>query len=329
MLMNATRRACLAAVAALAWAGTAGSAFAQAGQPYPSKPIRFVVPFPPGGSVDPLARILGQKMSESFGQQVIVDNKPGGNTVIGTEFTAKSPPDGYTILLTATSHVTNPLLVATSFDPIKDFTPIATLGATDMILVVHPSVPANTVQELIALAKSRPGTLNYASAGSGNPNHLAGELFNMMAGTKTTHVPYKGGGPAITDLVGGQVQMHFGSPISVLPHIRSGRLKPIAVTGQQRMVALPQVPTIAEAGVPGYEMKIWYGVLGPANMPREVATRLNGELNRIMALPDVKEKLDAGGMQQFSISNEQFTTLLRDDSAKFARIVKDGNIKLD
>src|SRR4051812_30221359 len=200
-----SRRALLLAASALL-----APALAPAQGTYPNHPIRLVVPFPPGGSVDPLARVLGQRLSEVFGQQVIVDNKPGGNTVIATEFVAKAPADGYTLLLTASSHVTNPQLLPTTYDPIKDFTPVASLSTADMILCVNPSVPANNLQEFLALAKAKPGTLNFSSAGSGNPNHLAGELMNMMAGVKTTHVPYKGGAPAITDLVGGQVQFSFG-----------------------------------------------------------------------------------------------------------------------
>ena len=297
--------------------------------PYPNRPIRFIVPFPPGGSVDPLARIIGQKLSDDLGQQVIVDNRPGGNTVIGTEATAKAPPDGYTILMTATSHVTNPQLVPTSYDPIRDFAPIATLSSSDMVLVVHPSVPARTLQELIALAKARPGQLNFASAGSGNPNHLAGELINMMAGVRTTHVPYKGGAPAVTDLVGGQVQMHYGSPINVLPHIRSGRLRALAVSSPARLPTLPDVPTFAEAGLPGYEIRIWYGVLAPAGTPREVQARLATEINRIMLLPEVKERLDAAGMDRYSLTAEQFASVLRSDMDKFGRIIKAANVKLD
>lgn len=296
---------------------------------FPTKPIRMVVPFPPGGSVDPLARVIGQKMSETFGQQVIVDNRPGGNTVIGTDFTAKAPADGYTLLLTASSHVTNPQLLPTAYDPIKDFVPVATISTADMILVTNPSVPANNLQELLSLAKARPGALNYSSAGSGNPNHLAGELMNMMAGVKTTHVPYKGGAPAITDLVGGQVQFSFGSPIIVLPFIKAGKLKPIAVSSPTRMAILPDVPTIAEAALPGYEVRIWYALLAPAGTAKDVVAKIGNEVNRIMALPEMKEKLDAAGMERLTMPSEKFESVMRADMDKFGKIIKAANVKLD
>ncbi|MES3004153.1 MAG: tripartite tricarboxylate transporter substrate binding protein [Pseudomonadota bacterium] len=296
---------------------------------FPTKPMRIVVPFPPGGSVDPLARLIGQKMGETFGQQVIVDNRPGGNTVIGTEYAAKSPADGYTLLLTASSHVTNPQLLPTNYDPIKDFTPVATVSTTDMILVTNASVPANNLKEFIALAKAKPGQLNFSSAGSGNPNHLAGELLNMMAGIKTTHVPYKGGGPAITDLVGGQVQFSMGSPIIVMPFIRSGKLKPLAVSSPQRMALLPDVPTMAEAGLPGYEVRIWYGLLAPAGTPKEIVTKIANEVNRIMALPEMKTMLDTAGMGRYTTTHEQFEAVLKSDMDKFGKIIKAANVKLD
>jgi len=298
-------------------------------QSFPNKPIKFVVPFPPGGSVDPLARTLALKMSESFGQQVIVENRPGGNTLIGTDAVAKSPPDGYTILMSATSHVTNPQLAPAPYDPVKDFVPIATISSSDMMLVLHPSVPANNLREVIALAKAKPGQLNFASAGSGNPNHLAGELFNMMAGVKTTHVPYKGGAPAVNDLVGGQVQMHYGSPITVMPHVRAGRLKAIAVTGPNRLANFPEIPTFAEAGLPGFEIRIWFGVFAPAGTPADVVTKLSNELNRISALPDIKARLDAVGMERYALNAAQFQAQLRVDMEKYGRIIKEANVKLD
>jgi len=316
--------ACAAAVPALVLAAAPA-----AGGAFPNKPIRLVVPFPPGGSVDPLARVIGQRMSETFGQQVIVDNRPGGNTVIGTDFAAKAPVDGYTLLLTASSHVTNPQLLPTAYDPIKDFTPVATVSTADLILVTNPSVPASNLKEFLALAKAKPGTLNYSSAGSGNPNHLAGELMNMMADVKTTHVPYKGGAPAITDAVGGQVQFSFGSPIIVLPFIKAGKLKALAVSSPSRMAVLPQVPTIAEAGLPGYEVRIWYALLAPAGTPKDVVAKLNTEVNRIMATPEMKEKLDAAGMERLNMPNEQFAGQMKTDMDKFGKIIKAANVKLD
>lgn len=315
--------ACLAVLAA-----AAASPAAQAQEAYPSKPIRIIVPFPPGGSVDPLARVVGRHLQEALGQPVINDNRPGGNTVVGTDATAKAAADGHTLLMTATSHVTTPLLMQAPFDPIRDFVPIASLASSDMILVVNPSVPATTLRELIAHAKANPGQLNYGSAGTGNPNHLAGELFDMMAGVKTTHIPYKGGAPAINDLIGGQVQMAYGSPIIVLPHIRSGRLRAIAVTSPARMAALPQVPTFAEAGLPDYSVRIWYGLLAPAGTPRPVVARLSAEIARIMQLPDVKEVLDAAAMERLTMTTEQFGAQMQSDVEKFRRIITTANIKL-
>jgi tripartite-type tricarboxylate transporter receptor subunit TctC len=326
--MNSLSRRALLLAAACAAAPFTVTAQQPAGS-FPNRPIRLIVPFPPGGSVDPLARVIGQRMTETFGQQVVVDNRPGGNTVIGTEATAKAPADGYTLLLTATSHVTNPQLLPTSYDPIKDFVPVATVSTSDMILVVHPSVPASNLKELLALAKAKPGALNFSSAGSGNPNHLAGELMNMMAGVKTTHVPYKGGGPAITDLIGGQVQFSFGSPIIVLPMIKAGKLKAIAVTSPQRMAVLPQVPTMAESGLPGYEVRVWYAVLAPAGTPKDVVAKLGTEINRIMALPETKEKLDAAGMERLSMPTDKFEAQMKSDMEKFGQIIKTANVKLD
>lgn len=319
------RRTLLAAATALLAPALASAQ----GGPYPNRPIRLVVPFPPGGSVDPLARTVGQKLSEALGQQVIVDNRPGGNTVIGTDFVAKSPADGYTLLLTASSHVTQPQLLQAPYDPVKDFTPVATLSTSDMIIVAHPSLPANNIRELIALARSRPGSLNYSSAGSGNPNHLAGELLDMMAGVKTTHVPYKGGAPAINDLVGGQVQFSYGSPITVLPHIKAGKLKPLAVTSPQRMAILPEVPTVAESGLPGYEIRIWYGLLAPAGTPRDVVAKLNAEINRITALPETTARFEAAGMERHVATADRFEQMMKADMEKFGRIIKTANVKLD
>jgi tripartite-type tricarboxylate transporter receptor subunit TctC len=302
---------------------------AQGAAGYPNRPIRLIVPFPPGGSVDPLARVLGQKLSDALGQQIVVDNRPGGNAVIGTELVAKSPADGYTLLLASTSHVTNPLLVPTAYDPMKDFVPVATLSESPVILVVNPQVPAKTLQELIALAKAKPTELNFSSAGTGNPNHLAGELFNIMAGVKTTHVPYKGGAPAIADLVGGQVQFSYGSTITVLPFIRSGKLRPLAVSSATRLALLPDVPTFAESGLPGYEIRIWNAVFAPAATPKDIVAKLQTEMEKIMALPEVKEKLDTGAMTSLTLSPAQTTALMKTDMDKYSRIIKTANVKLD
>ena len=305
------------------------SVFAQ--QPYPSKPIRLIVPFPPGGSIDPVARLIGPKLSESLGQPVLVDNRPGANGAIGTEILAKSPPDGHTlILLGASTHVTNALLVRNlPYDSFKDFAPVATVQRSDYVLVVHPALPANTLKELIALAKSRPGQIAYASSGNGNLNHLAAELFNMMTGIKTHHVPYKGGGQALTDLMSGQVQMHFSVLISAIPQIKSGRLKAIAIGGETRFAALPQVPTFTEAGLPGFSLRPWQGVLAPARTPRPIIDRLSSEIGKIVALPEIRERLVSLGMQPLISTPEQFAALMADDLAKTSAVIKTANIALE
>jgi tripartite-type tricarboxylate transporter receptor subunit TctC len=298
---------------------------------YPAKPIRLIVPFPPGGSVDPIARMIGQKLTESWGQQVIVDNRPGSNGTIGTELLAKAPPDGHTLIhLGASTHAVNAVLMRNlPYDSIKDFVPVATVQRSNYVLVVHPALPANDLKQLVALAKARPGEINYASAGIGNMNHLAAELFNMTTGVKTHHVPYKGGGPALTDLVRGEVQMHFAVIISALPHIQSKRLKPLAIGGERRFPKLPQVPTFTEAGLTGFSLQPWQGMLAPAGTPRPVVDRLSGEIGRIVALPDVQERLIALGMEPLISTPEQFTRLLQADMEKVARIVKAANIRLE
>ena len=305
----------------------AGSAAGQ--QVYPNKPIRLIVPYPPGGGSNVLARLVGQKFSESWGQQVIVDNRPGGNTIIGTEAAAKSPPDGYTILVMSSSHVIIPLLLPTPYDIIKDFAPVATLTRTEFILVAHPSLHANNLQEFIALAKSRPGQLNYASSGSGTVTHLAGEFFNILAEVKLQHVPYKGGGPAITDLIGGQVQLAFQVPTAAISYVKGGRLKAIAISGETRLSALPQVPTFAEAGLPGFDVKGWFAVLAPVGISKAVIDKLSAEIAKILEMPDIKEKIVSEGLDTFISTPDQFATLMKIDMAKWAKVIKTANIKLE
>ena len=307
---------------------SAGIAGAQ--QPYPVKPIRFIVPFPPGGSTDPLARLMGLKLTEAWGQQVIVENRPGGATIIGTEAVAKSAPDGYTILLAASTHVINSLLMRDlPYDSVKDFAPVATLIKSEFVLVLNPTVPANNLQEFIALAKSRPGQLNYGTAGNGNPNHLAGELFNMMAGVKMQSVPYKGGGPAITDLIGGQLQAIFSVLYSVIPQIKAGKLKAIAVARATRSSSLPDVPTFIESGLPGFDPKSWQGILAPAGTPRAIIDKMAAEISRVLAQRDVSERLGSQGTEAFFLGPEQFAALMQADSARIATIIKAANIRLD
>ena len=300
-------------------------------QAYPTKPIRLIVPFPPGGSVDPVARMIGPKLTDSFGQQVIVDNRPGANGAIGTELLAKAPPDGHTlVLLGAGTHVINALLVKNlPYDSVKDFAPVATVQRSDYVLVVHPSMPVRNLQALIALARSRPGQMTYASAGNGNMNHLAAELFNMLTGVKTIHVPYKGGGQALIDVMGGQVHLHFAVVVSALPHVRSGRLKALAIGGDKRFVALPQVPTFTEAGLPGFRLQPWQGFMAPARTPKPIIDRVAAEISRIVMLPEITERIINYGSQPLVSTPEQFSALMAADFVKFAEIIKAANIKLD
>ena len=320
------------AVARLLFAGVmfvfVGVAAAQ--QAYPNKPIRFIVPFPPGGSTDPLARLVGQKLSDKWGQAVIVDNRPGGNTIIGTEALAKSPPDGYTILLVTRDLVLLPHLVSyLPYDPIKDFTAVATLARAQFILVLHPSVPADNLQEFIALAKSKPGELNYASSGLGNATHLAAELFQSMTGVKLQHIPYKGGGAALTDLLSGRVQLWFPNTVGISAHINSGKLKGLAVTGDKRFASMPQVPTFDEAGLPGFEMAGWFGILAPAGIAKEIVDKISKEVALVLAMPDVLERLESQGSQPFTSTPEQFSALLKSELAKYGKIIKSANIKIE
>jgi tripartite-type tricarboxylate transporter receptor subunit TctC len=301
---------------------------AQAQQTYPSKPIRFVVPYATGGSTTNVARLIGQRLSESMGQPVIIDNVAGANTMIGTEAVAKAPADGYTLLLGVSSQVLIPLLVSAPYDPIKDFTPIASVGATETVMVVYPGLPVNNLREFVALAKSKPGALNYSTGGAGSATHLASELFNSMAGVSIRHIPYKGAAPALVDLAGGQVEMSFAIPGSAITLIKGGKLKAIAVTGEKRLSALPDVPTFTEAGMPGVEMKQWYGVVAPANLPKEIANKLAAEISKIASSADFKEKLALQGMDSYIVTTDQLGAVMRSESVKFTKIIKDANIKI-
>ena len=319
---------------AVARISTAGALFALAGsgiaqQPYPSKPIRFISPNPPGGSTTAVARLISQKLAESWGQQVIVDNRPGGNGFIGGEALVKSSPDGHTLMLISPTHIITPLLLPAPYDAIKDFAPVATVVSTQPLLLLHPAVPASNLQEFIALAKSMPGKLNYASSGSGSPTNLAAEMFNIMAGVQTQHIPYKGGGPAITDLIGGHVQFHFTSPINVIAHVKSGKLRAIAYAGETRLPALPQVPTFTQAGLPGFDAENWFGVVAPAGTQRSIINRLSTEIARILAMPDIKDKLLVQGMDALVSTPDQFAGMMKTDTAKYAKVIKAANIKIE
>jgi tripartite-type tricarboxylate transporter receptor subunit TctC len=297
---------------------------------YPTKPIRMIVGFAPGGGTDTTARAISAKLAESLGHQVIIDNRPGAAGNIATELVAKASPDGYTLLLgTIAALAINPNLYRTKlpFDSVKDFAPIIQVVDSTNILSLHPSVPAGSVRELIALAKVK--SLNYGSSGVGGTPHLAGELFNTMAGVKMTHVPYKGGGPAMIDLVGGQVQLVYATAATAVPQIKSGRIKGIAVTTIKRSALMPNLPTIAESGLPGFDANNWYGLLAPARTPRAIVMRLNTEVTKALAMPDVKEFLFNQGLDPAPGTPEQFGAYIKSEMAKWAKVVKDSGARAD
>lgn len=303
-------------------------AHAQA-QSYPRSTIRIVVPFPPGGGTDLLARLIGQKLHDSWGEPVVTDNRAGANGTIGAAIVAKSPADGHTILLVPSGFAVNPSMYPRlPFNAEKDFAPITQIAASPLLVMVHPSLPATSIKELIALAKARAGQINYASSGNGSPPHLATEHFKTMAGVDMVHVPYKGGGPAVVDLLAGHVSVYFNAILQALPYAKGGKLRPLAVTSPKRFPAVPQIPTIAEAGLPGYEMTNWYGLLAPAGTPADVVSRINTEVGRILNEPEVKDRLAAGGALVVASTPDEFAAFLRREMAKFAKIVKASGMKM-
>ena len=298
-------------------------------QTWPAKPLRYIVPFPPGAFNDTLARTLSSELPKALGQPVIVDNRPGGNTIIGTELAAKSPPDGYTLFGAALPFSVVQSLYKTSFDVTRDFAPITLAGVTPNLLVANVAMPFNDVKGLIAYAKSNPGGLNYATAGNGSSNHLSFELFKMLTGTHITHVPYKGSAPAVTDLMAGQVHVMFDNTPNVLPHVKAGRIKALAVSSKSRTRQAPEVPTLDEAGVPGYDVSVWFGVLTVAGTPREIVQRLNTEMVKILTSAEVKERFGKLGVDVVAGSPEQFSQFLTSEVARWAKVVQDAGIKAD
>lgn len=298
-------------------------------QSYPDKPIRIVIPFPAGGGPDLVARLIAPKLTEALGQPIVFDYRVGANGTIGNEFVARSAPDGYTLLMGAAGALTvAPHVYAkVQFDTFKDFEPIALVGTSPYIVALHPSVPAGSVAELTAYAKANPGKLNYGSSGTGGLPHLAGELYERLAGVDLVHVPYKGIAPAITDLVGGQVQLLFGDVGLVLPHVKAGNLKAIAVTSKQRATPLPDVPTMIEAGVPGYQMGTWWGLLAPAGTPRPIVARLSAEVRKALSLPEIQSAFKARSLEYELTTPEQFAARIRDEYDTWGKIVKEANIK--
>ncbi len=315
--------ACAGAVACLL-------AFAGHAQHYPSKPVRIIVAFSPGGTNDILARLMGQKLTESLGQTMIVDNRAGAGGNIGTDMVAKSAPDGYTLLLGSTGpHTINPhLYPKMPYDTLKDFAPITLVASSSALLVLHPSIPANTVPQLIALAKTKTSRLNYASSGNGSSGHLAGELFKTMTGVNMTHIPYRGNGVAFTDLIAGQVDTMFANKPGSLPYVKMGKLKAIAITSRKRDPALPDLPTVAEF-VAGFEASTWWGVLGPAGLPKDIVEKLNATIAKIVATNDVKERLVTLGADPASTTPDEFMNLIRLELPKYGKIVQLAGMKLE
>lgn len=316
-------------VSAVFWALCfASQAFAQ---PYPSKPIRLIVPNPPGGGVDILARSIGQPLAERLGQAVVVENRAGAGGTIGLAAVAKAPPDGYTlgIGVDATLAIAPAVYRSLPYDPVTDFAPVTLIATVPLVLTVNPSLPVQSVKDLIALAKSRPGKMDYSSGGNATPPHLAGEVFNSMAEVKINHVPYKGGPPAITAVVAGEVSLMFANMLPGLPHIHSGRLRAIAVTSERRTPVLPDVPTIAESGLPGYDISQWYGFVAPAGTPAAVVTRLYREIRQVLDLPDVSARLKAEGAEISATSPEEFSTFIRAQITRWQKAVKESGTRMD
>lgn len=299
------------------------------GQQYPAKPIRIVVAAAPGGGTDFVARLMGHELAEALGQQVIVENRAGAGSTLGYEFGVRAAPDGYTFTMITPSYAINPSLYPIKFDPLNDFTPVIHIARGPFIVVVHPSLPARTTQALIALAKARPGEINFGSSGQGAIVHLTTELFLHMAGLQMTHVPYKGGGPALTDLIGGQISLVFATPQTSLPHVKSGRLRALAVTTPERIPAEPKIPTVAESGVPGYEVTNWHGLIGPKGLPRPVVDRINGEITRMIKLKAMVDRLHTNGVAPVGSTPEQFFEQIRKEIEQWRKVVVQAKVKIN
>ena len=305
------------------------SAFPALAQAYPVKPIRLIVPFPPGGSNDIVGRMIAHELSGRLGQQMVVDNRGGAGGMIGTETAAHARPDGYTLLIISVAYAYNPSIYKSllKYDPEKSFTPISMLGTGPNALTVHPQLPAKTVKDLIAMAKAKPGSLNYASAGVGSFQHLSSEMFRIMAGVNMIHVPFKGGGPAMADVIAGNTQICIGSLLQVIPHIRSGRLRALGTGGAKRVPALPDVPTIAEAGVPGYEANNWWGLLAPAGTPAPIIKRLHTETAAVLAMPEIRKRFEAEGAEAVNMGPAEFGKFIRAETVKWSRVVREAKIE--
>jgi tripartite-type tricarboxylate transporter receptor subunit TctC len=307
----------------------AGCAALGAAQNYPTKPVRLIVPFPPGGSNDIVGRLMAQELTDKLGKQVVVDNRGGAGGVLGTEIAANSDPDGHTLLIISVAYAFNPALYKLRFDPEKAFVPVAILGTGPNALTVNPKLPANSVKELIAMAKAQPGKLNYASAGVGSFQHLGSALFVIMSGTNIVHVPFKGGGPAMADVIAGNTDICLGSLIQMIPHVDSKRLKLLGIGGAKRAKIYPNVPTIAEAGVPGYDSSNWWGLLAPAKTPQPVVARLRAETGKILASAEVQKKLEGQGAETVKMTPEEFGRFIKTETVKWSKVVKEAGIKAE
>ncbi len=329
MIAKFARRSVVGAIAASLLSVAAAPVLAQAA--YPNRPVKLIVPFPPGGGNDVIGRVIAQKLTDRWGQNVVVENRAGANGIVGLQALMQTPADGYTLAVGAAGPLAvNPSLYARlPYDPLKDFTPITNLVNFPLLLVTHPAVAARNTRELVALAKSRPGQLSYASPGSGNSGHLAGELFNTMAGVQTVHIPYKGQGPALTDLLAGQVQMLYSSIPSVIQQVRNGQLRAIAVGSATRLPSLPDIPTIAESGVPGYEAYSWVGLIAPANTPADIVRKIHRDVSEILKDKEVADKLNQQGALPVGDTPEEFSLYIRNEIAKWGKVVRDANIKAD
>jgi len=309
---------------------SAFASLAAYGQNYPVKPVKIIVPFAAGGPADVYARIIGEKLQQVLGQTFVIDDRPGAGSVIGTDAVAKSAPDGYTLLMMSNTHTVNESLIPDKpYQLMRDFVPIAPLNYSDLVMVVHPSVPAATLKEFLALARAQPGKLNYASSGPGTPYHMAGELFKAMAGVDIVHVPYKGSSGARTDILGGQVQMMFDAITTMAPNVRAGKLKALGTSGKVRSSVLPEIPTLSEAGVPGYDAVIWLGIMAPAGTPRAIVDRLNAEITRAANAPETKDAWAKQGAVSMAMSPDEFARFMREDIEKWARVVKASGAKPD
>lgn len=324
--MSTPKRARALLALPLVFAPAAGVAHAQA---FPTKPVRIISPYAPGGSTSTVARVVAEKFTEAWGQQVLVDNRPGAGTVIGTEAMVKSAPDGHTLLMVTATITINPSLVKLPYDTLRDIAPIGTVTTAGFMMVVHPVLPVRTLREFIALARARPGQIDYASSGTGTANHIATELFSMLAGVKMQHIPYKGGGPAMADLLGGHVQVHVNQPTNLIPNVKNGRLRGLAVSGEARLPALPELPTFAEAGLPQYTSTNWNGLFAPAATPRPVVDRIAADLMRILQLPEIRSNLQSQGLTAYVMGPDKLAALMRSEIATFAKVIKSANIRIE